>query len=77
MIRNAPKFSDRQVWANCADPDQTAEQGLHCLPFHLHLFDAFHYNKNTSNFSMSTAIFWVSKFFGFLRYSKKRKNWDT
>ena len=38
--RNVPKFSDRQVWANSADPDQTAleessDQGLHCLPFRL------------------------------------------
>ena len=24
MYRNDPKFSDRQVWANSADPDQTA-----------------------------------------------------
>ena len=24
--RNDPKFSDRQVWANSADPDQTEEQ---------------------------------------------------
>ena len=31
--RNFPKFSDRQVWANSADPDQTADQGLHCLQF--------------------------------------------
>ena len=23
--RNVPKFSDRQVWANSADPDQTGE----------------------------------------------------
>ena len=37
--RNVPKFSDRQVWANSADPDQTA-QGLHCLQFPLHLLDA-------------------------------------
>ena len=36
---NDPKFSDREVWANSADPDQTAprgleeqsDQGLHCL----------------------------------------------
>ena len=34
--RNVPKFSDRQVWANSADPDQTSpkgavsDQGLHC-----------------------------------------------
>ena len=26
--RNDPKFSDRQVWANSADPDQTADQYL-------------------------------------------------
>ena len=25
--RNFPKFSDRQVWANSADPDQTAPRG--------------------------------------------------
>ena len=51
---NFPKFSDRQVWANSADPDQTAplqtqirllleeqsDQGLHCLQFPLHLLDA-------------------------------------
>ena len=39
MILN---FSDRQIWAKSADLDQTAprveqsDQGLHCLPFHLH-----------------------------------------
>ena len=36
-------FSDRLVFANSGDPDQTAArgesyQGLHCLLFHLHLF---------------------------------------
>ena len=25
--RNVPKFSGRQVWANSADPDQTAPRG--------------------------------------------------
>ena len=25
--RNNPKFSDRLVWANSADPDQTAPRG--------------------------------------------------
>ena len=30
--RNVPKFSDRQVWANSVDTDQS-DQGLHCLPF--------------------------------------------
>ena len=48
MYSNDPKFSDRQVWANSVGPDQTApegawkeqsDQGLHCLPFQLHLLD--------------------------------------
>ena len=36
-----PKFSDRLIWANSADPDQTApsDQGLHCLLFKRHLFN--------------------------------------
>ena len=43
--RNDPKFSDGQVWANSVDPDQTAplgavwDQGLHGLPFLLHVLD--------------------------------------
>ena len=37
---NGPsKFSDRQVYANSVDPDQTpVPSGLQCLPFCLHLF---------------------------------------
>ena len=27
MYRNDPKFSDRNTWANSADPDQTAPRG--------------------------------------------------
>ena len=27
VYRNDPKFSDRYVWANSADPDQTAPRG--------------------------------------------------
>ena len=47
--RNAPKFSDRQVWANSVDPDQTdsSDQGLHCLLFRLHLLDALRYGEAT------------------------------
>ena len=29
--RNVPKFSDRQVWANSVDPDQTASRGASTL----------------------------------------------
>ena len=41
--RNVPKFSDRQVWANSVDPDQT--QDLHFLSFCLHLLDQLICNK--------------------------------
>ena len=43
--RNDPKFSDRQVWANSADPDQTADQRLDGLPFRLYLLNALLYGK--------------------------------
>ena len=29
--RNVPKFSDRQIWANSADPDQTATRGANII----------------------------------------------
>ena len=50
-----PEFLDRQVRANSVDPDQTEEaacrqkeqsdQGLHCLPFFLHLLVALLYGE--------------------------------
>ena len=52
--RDDPKFSDS--WANSVDPDQTApggafqeqsDQGLHCLPFRLHLLDSLLYDRAT------------------------------
>ena len=46
QYRSVPKFSDRQLWANSADPDQTA-QGLHCSPFHLHRLDSLLYGRAT------------------------------
>ena len=41
-----PNYSDRQVWANIVNPDQTApggllDEGLLCLPFHLHRLDMY------------------------------------
>ena len=46
--RNDPKFSDSQVWANNADPDQTApDHDLPCLPFHLHRLDSLFYDRAT------------------------------
>ena len=40
ISRNDPKLSDRQVWANSADPD-------HCLQFPLHLLDSLLYGRAT------------------------------
>ena len=37
MYHKVPKFSDREVWANSVDPP---DQGVHCLLFHLHLWNA-------------------------------------
>ena len=54
--RNDPKFSDRQVWANSADPDQ----GLHCLPFRLHRLDSLLYGWATK-FKFKSDY---NKFFG-------------
>ena len=31
--RNDPKFSDKQVWTNSADPDQTTLFAIRCAPF--------------------------------------------
>ena len=44
---NGPKVSDRQIWANSVDQDQTADQGLHCLPLGLHFLDTLFYSKAT------------------------------
>ena len=55
------KFSDRQVWAklvNTVDLDQTApNQGLHCLPFRLHLSDPYSMVKlNCTNFMITSTF---------------------
>ena len=61
--RNVPKFSDRHVWANSADPD-TLCNSL-CIFW-------MHYSKETpscSTFRLITINFRVSEILGFLRYS--------
>ena len=69
---NVPKFSDRQVWANSADPDQT--RGAVCsgstLFANLCIF-WMRYSKEKppcSNFMVITANFGVYKLLGVLRY---------
>ena len=51
-------FLDRQVRANSVNPDQTADQGLHFLPFCLCVLNAL---QQCSNFKVFTAIFRVSE----------------
>ena len=65
---NVPKFhTDRS--GQTVQTQNQSDQGLHCFPFHLHIFDAFRYGKATfySNFRMITTIFWVSEYLGILQ----------
>ena len=40
------KFSDRQIWANIVNPNQTApHQDLRCLSFRVHLSSALVFNQ--------------------------------
>ena len=58
---NDPKFLDRLVWANSVDPirlllEEQSDQGLHCLPFQLHLLGALLFGKpSCSNFRVIIA----------------------
>ena len=54
MAHIDPMFTDKNVWANNVDPDQTAckvqeqsDLGLLSLPFHLHLLDALLHQWNS------------------------------
>ena len=42
-------FSDRLVWVNSENPNQTGlnktDQGLHCLPFRLHYLDTLLFTR--------------------------------
>ena len=75
IYHNDPKFSDRYAWANSVDPDQTAPRGAiwsgATLFFHSICIFWTHYSMvepNCSNFSIITAVFWVSEYLGMLRY---------
>ena len=39
ICQRVPKFSDRWVMVNSADPDQS-DPGIHCLQYLLHLLEA-------------------------------------
>ena len=71
FYRNVPKFSDRQVWANSADPDQTAPSliRVYTVCNSLCIF-WMHYPKETpscSTFRVITINFRMSEILGFLR----------
>ena len=71
--RNIPKFSDRQVWANSVDPDQTAPRSLirvYTVCNSLCIF-WMHYSTEKSycsTFRVITANFRVSEILRFLRF---------
>ena len=75
--RNVPKFSDRQVWANSADPDLTAPRRSSLIRVYTVCNSGctfwMHYSKEKSScsiFRVITANFLgVRNFFGFLRYT--------
>ena len=47
------KFSDRQIWANIVNPNQTApDQGLQCLSFRVHLSSALVFISQTKLFKV-------------------------
>ena len=45
MYRNDPKFSDKQVWTNSVDPDQTAPRGSTLFAISSASLDALRYGK--------------------------------
>ena len=66
-----PKFSDGQVWTNNVDQmrlllEEQFDQGLHCLPFCLHLLGAYSVIKpKCSTFRIITAKFSGVRIFSF------------
>ena len=70
VYRNEPKFSDRQIWANSVGPDQSSLIRIYSVCNSVCLFWT-HYSwvkLSFSNFTMITAKFRVSEYFGILWY---------
>ena len=69
---NVPKFSDRLVWANSVDPDETAPRLIRVYTVCNSLcIVQIHYSKEKPScltFRVITAHFRVSEILGFLRY---------
>ena len=66
---NVPKFSDRQIWPNSADPDKKSSQTDHRHSFCIFWMCYSKKKPSCSTFRVITANFRVSEILGFLRYS--------
>ena len=71
QYRNFPKFSDRQVWANSADPDHTRVYTV-CHSTCIIWTRYSMVEPHSSNFRVITKFFWVSEYLGNLRYWLKQ-----
>ena len=65
--RNDPKISDRQVWANSADPDQTAPWGAVWSGFTLFAIPSASFGHRVQILEWLQQIFWVSGYLGNIR----------
>ena len=77
MYHNFPKFSDRQVWANRADPDQTAPKGAVWSGSTLFAIPPASFRRITLRkchlvqlLGWLQQILWVSEYLGNLRYMR-------
>ena len=75
--RNVPKFLDIQIWANSADPDQTAPRGavwsgstLFAIPSASFGYITLRKRHLVQLLGWLQQIFWVSEHLGNLRYKK-------
>ena len=79
QYRNVPKFSDRQVWANIADPDQTQIRLLRVYTVcHSVCIIWTHYSMvepHSSNFRVITTNVLGVRYLGNLRYMYNDQIW--
>ena len=69
VYRNFPKFSDRQVWANSADPDQTARSALFAIPSASFGWITLRKRHLDKLLGWLQQIFGVFEYLGILRYT--------
>ena len=74
IYRNDPKFSDRQIWANSADPDQTtgavwSGATLFAIPSESFGLITLWQSHIVQILEWLQQMFWVSEYLGNLRYT--------